>query len=358
MLLKDREERLADWNDSVSFGFRLPEFPVDRLGPNANHSLVQIDVLAYEPGRFLSSKAGVDVGRDHCVDRGVVPQYAKLLTDLPERQEPDLRRRFHSPLHPGGRVRIAAVSASECVVLDGVGKEPVECLPHQVGGLGRPAVLLNPGGEESADDLGRDVLQELSLDVLPGISIPGRLGGDVAASLRAGCAWLEGLADGAEEDSQAAEVVLVGLVAAGGPEMSAEVLKGRREGQLACHVEVAQGQFVLDSLELARCHSMIGGPEWLSDAFAVDVVAHPELIASFAQRSHDSLPFSSSSGIYIARVYRMLSLAGFQGDDVRVMDTIWSHPRINAKKQEQLTRCSYFTYALAGAGFEPATSGL
>ena len=103
-------------------------------------------------------------------------------------------------------------------MFDGVREEAVQGLPHAVGRLGGPAVALEPLRNEPVDQLGRHVFEQSGPHVSMGVLV----GGGARASpavLVTRYAGLQRFADGPEEHAKAADVVLVGLGRADGPQV-------------------------------------------------------------------------------------------------------------------------------------------
>ena len=92
-----------------------------------------------------------------------------------------------------------------------------------------------------------------------------------------------------KEATQSAEVVLVGFEGAGNRKIPAERRENRRQGQLAGHMEIAQGQFLFDPLLFGEGDSFVSCLKRFLDQVAVQVVADPISFFASVQARHGNL---------------------------------------------------------------------
>jgi hypothetical protein len=92
-------------------------------------------------------------------------------------------------------------------------------------------------------------------------------------------------------------IVLIGFVGSGGLKVSAEILKHKREGQLAGNVKTADRQVIFDLPLFLPRDTLVVRMQGFLDLLSLDVVADPVLVAAFVQVSHDNLPFCPKTTI-------------------------------------------------------------
>lgn len=129
-------QRPTDWHGSVDAGLRLPELPIDGLGPDAQHRGLsfQLHIVVLQPEYLFPSETGVDVHSHHCSHRWLHTERVELLDDLPLGQESDLGRGLAVPPDLGDWVSVRG--EPDPVLLGRPVEEPAEDLPVPVRGLG------------------------------------------------------------------------------------------------------------------------------------------------------------------------------------------------------------------------------